>query len=566
MSACASSAAGAAASCGRVNPVMATLVLTLPNGETEPMELGRDRYTIGRSRTCDIRLSDPKVSRVHAELVRAPGGIWKLRDAGSANHTYVNGRPVTEYELQDGDALQVGPALFHFRDGGSTTTRLALSMVDDHQAMAGQALVGSPSGRFALNEARLRTMYDLLSKLTVAGVRGDVLQEVMELAAKAVDAERGFIGLQEPRKNLEVMAQVRMDVAGTVPVSRSMLHQAAGLGNTLLYPNPKSNLGLNEHSISTLNIHSAVAAPISIQNRPSGVLYLDRIKSFRPFTPDDLDFAVAVAREIGVWEENRRLMDAERKRLELESRLLMARRVQQDLFPAYPPEYRGYKIHAHNIPCTDASGDTYDVIDLGDGRLAISIGDVAGKGIGAAMLASNIQASFRTAVRAVRNEPEINLARVIETVNEVVSAGLANIKFVTFLAAVLDTKSGLLTYVNAGHNYPVLVHGDGRVEQLRNGHNTILGIPDSEAFEQAVCRFPADSALVLYTDGIVEALNAQSAQFTYERFAETLRRTAGRPAAAIVDVVAEAVEEFVGDSHRSDDVTMLVLSGPAIRG
>lgn len=545
---------------------MAMLVLTLPNGDTEPMELGRDRYTIGRSRSCDIRLSDPKVSRVHAEIVRGAGGIWHVRDAGSANHTYVNGRPVTEHELQDGDAVQVGPALFHFKDGGSTTTRMALTTVDDNQNMASQSLVGSPSQRLALNEARLRTMYDLLSRLSGAAGRAQILQEVMDLVARALDGERGFIGMQEEKKTFEVVAQVRMDIAGTVPVSRSMLHQAAGLGNTVLYPNPKSNMGLNEHSISTLNIHSAVAAPIAVKGRPGGVLYLDRIKSFRPFTPDDLDFAVAVARELGVWEENRRLMDAERQRMDLESRMQMARKVQQDLFPAYPPEFNGYRIQAHNIPCTDASGDTYDVIDLGNGRLALSIGDVAGKGIGAAMLASNIQASYRTAVRAARHEADINLARVIENVNETVSAGLANIKFVTFLAAVLDTRNGNLVYCNAGHNFAVLLHADGTVEQLREGHNTILGIPDTEAFVQGACRFPPDASLILYTDGIVEALNSQSAQFTYERFAECLRAAAGRPASALVDVICDAVEAFVGDGHRSDDVTLLVLSGPKIKG
>jgi serine phosphatase RsbU (regulator of sigma subunit) len=364
---------------------------------------------------------------------------------------------------------------------------------------------------------------------------------------------------------LQVLAQVRMDIAHSVPVSRSMLRQATELGNTVLYPNPRSNMGLNEHSISTLNIHSALAAPIVVKGAPAGVLYLDRIRAYRPFTPDDLDFIVAVAREIGVCEENRRLMDAERQRLELEGRLKMARRVQQDLFPQVPPEYRGYRLTAHNIPCTDASGDTYDVIDLGRGRLAVSIGDVAGKGIGAAMLASNIQASFRTAVRVLRTEQGINLARVLDTVNDVVSASLTNIRFVTFFAAVIDTVAGKMTYANAGHNYPVLLHGNGVVEQLRDGHNTILGLPDAEGFQQAVCDFPQDANLVLYTDGIVEAMDGQGSQYSFDRFSEVLTRCAGLPSQSIVDSICESIEEFAGETPKSDDVTLLVVSGPRVR-
>lgn len=542
---------------------MAILVLNLPNGDTEPMELSRDRYSIGRSRNCDIRLADPKVSRLHAELIRGPGGSWRLKDAGSANRTFVNGREVREHELQDGDSVQVGPALFHFR-ADNPTTNMALPLVDN-EALAGQSLISAPSGRFALSEARLQTLYQLLSRLSGAARNPDSLHEVLELAAKSVDAERGFIGYQESGKALAVVSQVRMDVVSGVPVSRSMIRQATELGNTVLYPNPRTNQGLNEHSITTLNIHSAIAAPILVQNRPAGVLYLDRVRAYRAFTPDDLDFTVAVAREIGVCEENRRLLDAEAQRRELESRLKMARKVQQDLFPQVPPEFNGYWIFAHNIPANDASGDTYDVIDLGEGRLAVSIGDVAGKGIGAAMLASNIQASFRTAVRALRSEKIINLARVLETVNEVVSSSLANIKFVTFFAAVLDTRAGRMVYANAGHNYPCIIHPDGEVEQLKDGHNTILGIPDHEGYQQAVRDFPAGGSLVLYTDGVVEAMDAKGRQYGFDRFAEVLRKAAGCSAQTVVDTICESIEEFVGDTHKSDDVTLLVVSGPGVR-
>lgn len=542
---------------------MAFLVLNLPNGDTEPLELSRDRYSVGRSRNCDIRLADPKVSRLHAEIIRGPGGLWRLRDNGAANRTYLNGREIREHEpheLQDGDSIQIGPALFHFRGSLVGAAPVALPMTDDNAALTGQSLVGAPSGRFALSEARLQTLYQLLSKLTGGIKKTESVREVLELTCRSVDAERGFIGLQEAGKPLSVLCQVRMDVAQSVPVSRSMIRQAAELGNTVLYPNPRTNQGLNEHSISTLNIRSALAAPIFIQNRASGVVYLDRVRGYRAFTPDDLDFIVAVAREIGVCEENRRLMDAEGQRRELESRLKMARKVQQDLFPQVPPEFRGWKLAAHNIPCTDASGDTYDVIDLGNGRLAVSIGDVAGKGIGAAMLASNIQASFRTAVRALRTADAADVARVLETVNEVVSTSLANIKFVTFFAAVVDTATGRMTYANAGHNYPVVVTPDGKVEQLREGHNTILGIPDAGGYEQAARELPPGASLVLYTDGIVEALDMEGRQYGYERFNEVLARAAGRPAQDLVDAVCDGVEQFVGQTPKSDDVTLLVIS------
>jgi sigma-B regulation protein RsbU (phosphoserine phosphatase) len=230
-----------------------------------------------------------------------------------------------------------------------------------------------------------------------------------------------------------------------------------------------------------------------------------------------------------------------------------ARQIQRGLLPAAFPQAAGYRTCWVWRPAGDMSGDCFDATALGDGRIAISIADVMGKGLPAALLMSNLQA----AVRAFG----LNAAAprdLCASVNRLLCRNVPTGRFVTFCYCVLDTARRSLTYANAGHNPPALVHADGSVERLDVG-GTVLGVFPDSAYEQAqvTCR-PGDR-LVLYTDGITESTNASGEEFGEGRVLDVVRKWRDADADTLQQQLIDAVTRFNGGSF-ADDATLIVVA------
>ncbi len=242
---------------------------------------------------------------------------------------------------------------------------------------------------------------------------------------------------------------------------------------------------------------------------------------------------------------------AERGKLEHE--MNVARDIQMELLPKTFPKLPGLDMFAFTVPAKHVGGDCYDVIDIGEDRLAITIGDVAGKGTPAAILMANVQA----AVRAL-SESRVPAAELITRVNKLVHGYTEDGVFITFFYSILDTRTGQLVYVNAGHNPPCILRRDGSREYLDCGGLVVGVMPNSE-YEEGHATLLAGDDLVLYTDGITEAANTEDEMFGEERLEQLLIEHRHASAREIEERVYTSVKDFTAGASQMDDLTMVIV-------
>ena len=240
--------------------------------------------------------------------------------------------------------------------------------------------------------------------------------------------------------------------------------------------------------------------------------------------------------------------------------LALAGQIQANFLPDTVPDVPGWQLAAMLRPARETSGDFYDFIPLPKGRLGILIADVADKGMGAALFMALSRTLIRTYAVEYDTHPELTLGAANRRILADTHAGL----FVTVFYGVLDPTSGELTYSNAGHNPPCLLNArDGNTVQELDRTGVPLGILDGGTWQQRVVHLAPGDVLLMYTDGITEAQNAQEAFFDEERLLEIVRGALGRSAQDIQDEVMAQVGAFVGDAPQSDDITlMVVVRGP----
>jgi CHASE2 domain-containing sensor protein len=244
--------------------------------------------------------------------------------------------------------------------------------------------------------------------------------------------------------------------------------------------------------------------------------------------------------------------DHERRAVEQE--LAVARRVQQDLLPKQPLVAGDLEVSGMNLPCYAVGGDYFDYYTLNDGRIALAIGDVAGKGVPAALLMSKLQATLRG-----ETSHEVTVPEVPERANRLLMESMeGSSKFVTFFYGALEPDTRRLRYSNAGHNPPYLLRADGTLEQLETG-GLLLGIFPHATYDEGVVELKPGDVIVLFTDGVTEAEDRHKGQFGEERLIALLHETHGGDARAIGDRICQEVLKFSKGLQMADDLTVVVV-------
>jgi sigma-B regulation protein RsbU (phosphoserine phosphatase) len=286
-----------------------------------------------------------------------------------------------------------------------------------------------------------------------------------------------------------------------------------------------------------------------------GVIFLSERRNRRPFTQEDTDFIVTLGNLALVSEENVRNQLQIIEKLRLEKELSIAREIQQSLLPQRIPVIPGYEIATLFEPAYQVGGDYYDVIPISHSDIAVAIGDVSGKGTPAAMIMASVQASLRTLASMQVGDP----AATIRWLNEILckNQGRSN-KYVTFFLAVLDFRAHRLSYVNAGHCYPLILKKDGRVERLETGGMVMGFFPDIHYRSGAYQLDPGD-LMVLYTDGVSELIDAREEEFGVERMISVLQGSQSRGVNEIRATLVAALEKHRGDQKQGDDITLILL-------
>lgn len=554
---------------------MAFLIVDQPEkGETRfPLEL--PRICLGRSESNDLCLSfDAAISRKHAEIVRR-GNDFVLLDLGSRHGTLVNGVAVQgQQTLSPGDRIQVGHTVVTFvveEDRRLDTLSAApgelesmhtvqmplsevLNTTLEHQPGAsrpGTAAAAPQSRAFAI-------LSQATEQLVAQRPLEEVIEMVMDLVFRAVHPDRGTLMLLEgdPPQLRQRTARGRSPAdTSEISISRSIAGMAINEGHAVLV----SDAGLDSRfagaeSIVIQRIRSAMCAPLWDNHGVIGLVYVDRTHHAAPYTKDDLLLLSLLANVCAVKIENCRLFVRDEQMRVMERELATAAKIQQHILSARPPEIPGWEISAYNLPCHDVGGDYFDFQPREEGWVALAVGDVSGKGIGAALLTGAVQATFRAHLST-----GAEMARVVNRLNRAVVASSAVEQFVTFFCGELNPETATLRYVNAGHNPPLLIRAAGGVEEL-NRTGLVIGVMEDATYGAEQVAFEPGDLLVMYSDGITEVVNPAGEEFGPERLVRTIQYARKRPVERIQEIVLEELSAFQGkDACQFDDMTLLML-------
>jgi len=313
----------------------------------------------------------------------------------------------------------------------------------------------------------------------------------------------------------------------------------------------------SQDSILRTGIRSAVCAPLWLSDEGGGpdevigLVYLDSLVGTHSFTEDDLAIVTHLAYVAAAKIETSRLLEERLEKRRLEQDMQVAAEIQRSLLPSSPPSLAGYDICGINLPCRTVGGDYYDYA-INDDRLLFALGDVSGKGTGAAMLMTMLRAS----VRAHWTETSLSLA--VERINRTVAQNVPANKYVTFFMGRLEPQTGRLTYVNAGHNPPMLIRSSGEPETLVEG-GMVLGLFDSAPFEQGVTELGPQDSLIVFSDGVTETWNADDEEYGEGRLVDLLTGLRDRDAPGLQAAILEAIEAFAPGVKATDDRTLIVL-------
>lgn len=302
----------------------------------------------------------------------------------------------------------------------------------------------------------------------------------------------------------------------------------------------------------TLVAGGVLGSGIAILVNPLVILYQLRL-GFMVLTVNGV-LALAVGLITYTYEQMRTQIEKEAsERGKLEHEMNIARDIQMELLPKTFPRLPGLDMFAFTVPARHVGGDCYDVIDVGDGKLAITIGDVSGKGTPAAILMANVQA----AVRAL-SESHVPPVELITRVNRLVHGYTEDSVFITFFYSILDTRTGEIVYVNAGHNPPCVLRANGDREYLDRG-GLVVGILPGSEYEEGTTTLRAGDDLVLYTDGITEAANPEDEMFGEERLEQLLIEHRHSSAREIEEQVYSSIKDFAAGAAQADDLTMVIV-------
>lgn len=306
-------------------------------------------------------------------------------------------------------------------------------------------------------------------------------------------------------------------------------------------------------SLEETGVH--VVAPMRIQNETRGLLLLGARLSQRPFEEEDLAFLSTLCSRVLVSLENVRLFEEALEKQRLEEEMAIAKEIQERLLPSSFPVSNEFEIYGFNLPSRQVGGDYFDCIALDDGRIALAIGDVSGKGVGASLLMSNLHAGLHTLLQA-----GLSMSEMMTRLNDLIYHNTNFDKFITFFYAEFDPARRILTYVNAGHNPPILHHDDGTFELLEEG-GLIIGMLPGVVYETGSVSLRSGDLLVAVTDGVTEARNPADEMYDDSRLEALVARAAALDAGPkeLVDLIVAELEAFCQGTPQGDDITVLAL-------
>ena len=544
----------------------AVLEVVSPDGARRYARITQTPFLIGRGAETGnhLQLSDRRISRNCAAIV-IEANRYYLEDRGQRRGLFVNSEKVDSRELQDGDIVTFG-----LDDSYEIIFRSSNSAVEEsvpHLLTRIEHITSSePTGGLSKLNKLLEATALLHSQLPL----DEVLSHMLDLVVPLTDADRGLLLEADASGALKVRLARRSGALRMPPESITPSQTAIQLALKQESPVITEDLAQADtdlqsaQSIVAQRLRAVVVIPLYASARANtqesmvnikrgtllGVLYLD---SRRPAAFSKLDRQIldTLAMEAAGILDNARLVEKERERQRLEQQINIARDIQQALLPRNFPDNPNFAVTGINFPCLSVGGDYFDVFKLDERRTAFLIADVSGKGLGAALLTTMLQGALSG--MTLGTDP----ARVFNHVNHFLCDHAEVGRYATMFFGILDPE-GHLEFINAGHPSPLLLRRGAAEEAFTEGSYPVGLVPEAEYVSACLKLEPGDT-LVLFTDGVTEAMDPDDQLFGIPRLKEALTGLPTCPLDQIQKCVLESVENFTRGAHQADDLTLLIV-------
>jgi len=536
-----------------------------PRGDPREIRVDRSPFLIGRGADTGnhLQLEDKRISRVCAAIVYSEGE-FRLEDRGQRLGIFVNEKKIGSQPMSDGDVITFGATnsiqlVFHRNRAERSLPRI-LSSLEQAASLEG----GSRDLR------QLSLLLEATSLLQSRMPLEEVLGAMVDRAITITNADRGLLLEADGSPQMRPLfarqsGSLPLALVDMKPSQTAITHALAKRSSVVEGDVELAETDLKfAQSIVGQHLRAVIAIPLlshpaghAISQSPTssagellGVLYLD---SRRPAAFSGLERQIldALALEAASVLDNTRLLKKDRERQRLEREVAIAREIQQALLP------KSFRIQPHvevtgiNQSCLEVGGDYFDLIELENGRTAFLIADVAGKGLGAALVTALLQGTF--SALTLGQEP----ARVITHINRFLCAHPDVGRPATLFFGILDAN-GNLEYVNAGHPLPLLVHGN-QVQSVFAAESCPVGMFEEEKFKTSFSKLEPSDTLVLFTDGISDAASPERDRFGFERLERVVAQNASATLEGLQAAILRAVETFTCGEPQADDITLLMV-------
>ena len=559
---------------------MAVLTSNDQSVKNSRYQLEKAPVVIGRHPDCDVFVDDGSVSRRHAEIT-FDSGQYYIRDLNSRNGTFVNDQSIHQKsKLYDQAEIKICDVTLVFcvsdalpgtikppQTAEKPTADISSSVFlddfgDNNSTVMSQFDVPSHYSRthnHVSAEEKLATLTKITHALSETVERDEVLSKILEfLFDLFTEADRGFVILKNDDGRLQPLG-VKTRHPGHVEqirISRTIVNQVMNTKRPIISSDAATDDRFDmSQSIVDFRIRSIMCAPlINSKDESIGVIQLDTLKQSIAFTEEDLETFVTVAMQASLAIQKSDLFEDVKKSEALKTDLELAHELQQRFLPDEPPATDAYEFFSFYRPMQQVGGDYFDFVSLDDRRIGVIVADVVGHGIAAALLMAKVSAEARFAL-ATSDDAVAAVARMNDSLS-----GMNIDRFVTLALGLLDTETNKLTIVNAGHMPPIIRHADGSIEQVAIEEAGLpLGILEDFDYESIEVQLEKGDVVVLYTDGINEAMDSEGQQLTTESMIEEIKTSQTKTPLTIGEQICKAVNRHIGHEPAIDDMCLVCI-------
>lgn len=404
----------------------------------------------------------------------------------------------------------------------------------------------------------LSILNDIATTISSAHTLEQIIDLIVQKCIKHLRVEQGAVMLLDSKEaKSEFKTMVRKANSSHEVLPFRLDAQLAGWMITHKEPLLINELGKDDRFTlgkgEDMPYRSLLSVPLCLKGRIVGAINVFNKRADEGFTEADKRLLTIIATQSAQVIENARLSEEELALQLMQEEMRLAYKIQMDLLPNKAPEIKGYDVAGKSIPAKTVGGDYFDFISITSSCMCVCLGDVSGKGIPAALLMSNLQATLRGQVLQ-----DGTPSSCIKKANLLLFKSTDMDKFATLFYGVLDTKTHDFHYCNAGHNYPFLIRSDGEIERLDIG-GLVLGALEDFSFEESKVQLMPGDLLVVFSDGISEATNSREEMFGEERLERFIVENRDRSAADIVEAILDEVRGYAELSPQSDDMTLVVM-------